>query len=212
MGTSKPAFETSSIDLISPRQLPVSTSVAVRRPSRPKRKPAQASSHVGPVLVPSTLRDVARIASDCRKLVTRRALISAGASVVPLPGVDVAVDITVLLKMIEQINQRFGLTPQQIEQLAPHRRLFAYKAAMGVGSALIGRIVTREVVIKVLKTVGVRLSVKQAAKYVPFAGQAVAASLSFAALKTLGDRHVQDCVRVAETLIDLRDDNVVASY
>ena len=192
-----------------------STSVAVTRASRSKRRPAPASSDVGPVLVPSTRRDIAQIASDCRKLVTRRALIAAGASVVPLPGVDVAVDITVLLKMIEQINQCFGLTPQQIEQLAPQRRLFAYKAAMGVGSALIGRIVTREVAIKVLKTVGVRLSVKQAAKYVPFAGQAVAASLSFAALKTLGDRHVEDCVRVAETLIDLRDisdDSVVASY
>ena len=130
----------------------------------------------------------------------------------PVPGIDIAVDITVLIRMLEDINQRFGLTPQQIEQLAPQRRLFAYKAAMGVGSALIGRMVTRELGIKLLKTVGVRLSVKQAAKYVPFAGQAVAASLSFAALKALGDRHVEDCVRVAETLIDLRDDNVVASY
>ncbi|MBA2414246.1 MAG: hypothetical protein H0V63_15690, partial [Burkholderiaceae bacterium] len=57
-----------------------------------------------------------------------------------------------------------------------------------------------------------RLSVKQAAKYVPFAGQAVAASLSFAALKSLGNRHIEDCVRVAETLLDLRDDSVVATY
>lgn len=186
--------------------------MAVRRASRSTPRSAQASANGRPVLVPSTRRDIATIASDCRKLVTRRALISAGASVVPLPGVDVAVDITVLLKTIEQVNERFGLTPQQIEQLAPQRRLFAYKAAMGVGSALIGRIVTRELVIKVLKTVGVRLSVRQAAKYVPFAGQAVAASLSFAALKTLGDRHVEDCVRVAEILLDLGDDNVVASY
>jgi len=185
-----------------------STAVAVRRAGRSKAKSGRASSNV----VPATRRDIARIASDCRKLVTRRALISAGASVLPLPGVDVAVDITVLLQMIEQINERFGLTPQQIEQLAPQRRLFAYKAAMAVGSALIGRIVTRGLVIRLLKTVGVRLSVKQAARYVPFAGQAVAASLSFAALKALGDRHVEDCVRVAETLIDLRDDNVVASY
>ena len=192
-----------------------STSVAVKRTGRSKTRSSRARPNLLGTLVPSTRRDIAQIAGDCRKLVTRRALIAAGASVVPLPGVDVAVDITVLLKMIEQINQRFGLTPQQIEQLAPQRRLFAYKAAMAVGSALIGRIVTREVVIKVLKTVGVRLSVKQAAKYVPFAGQAVAASLSFAALKTLGDRHVEDCVRVAETLIDLHDisdDSVVASY
>lgn len=186
----------------------VSTSVAVRRARRSKSASARASSN----LIPATRRDIVQLVSECRWLVTRRALISAGASVVPLPGVDVAVDITVLLKMIEQINQRFGLTLEQIEQLAPQRRLFAYKAAMGVGSALIGRIVTRELVIKVLKTVGVKLSVKQAAKYVPFAGQAVAASLSFAALKALGDRHIEDCVRVAETLIDIRDDSVVATY
>ncbi len=185
-----------------------STSVAVRRARRSKKATARTSSN----LVPATRRDIVQLASECRRLVTRRALISAGASVIPMPGVDVAVDITVLLKMIEQINQRFGLTPEQIEQLAPHRRLFAYKAVMAVGSALVGRIVTREVVIKVLKTVGVRLSAKQAAKYVPFAGQAVAASLSFTALKALGDRHVDDCVRVAETLLDIRDDSVVATY
>ncbi|HYM47443.1 MAG TPA: hypothetical protein VES91_03110 [Burkholderiaceae bacterium] len=179
--------------------------MTVRPARRSKRAPVAR-------LIPATLRDIAQIASECRKLVTRRALISAGASVVPLPGIDVAVDITVLIRMLEEINQRFGLTPQQIEQLAPQRRLFAYKAAMAVGSAFIGRIVTRELVIKLLKTVGVRLSVKQAAKYVPFAGQAVAASLSFAALKALGDRHIKDCVRVAETLIDPRDDNVVATF
>jgi uncharacterized protein (DUF697 family) len=163
-------------------------------------------------VIPSTPRDIARIASECRKLVTRRALVSAGASVVPVPGVDLAVDVTVMIRMLEEVNQRFGLTPEQIERLAPERRLFAYKAAMAIGSSLIGRIVTRELVVKLLKTVGVRLSAKQAAKYVPFAGQAVAASLSFAALKALGDRHVEDCAHVAQTLIDWRDESVVASY
>ena len=190
-----------------------STSVAVRRASRSKSGPKNKSaSRASSNLIPETRRDIVQIAAECRKLVTRRALISAGASVVPLPWVDVAVDVTVLLRMIEQINQRFGLTPQQIDELAPQRRLFVYKAAMGVGSALIGRIVTRELVVKLLQTVGVRLSVKQASKYVPFAGQAVAASLSFAALKALGNQHIEDCVRVAETLIDIRDDGVVATY
>ena len=176
---------------------------------RPRKR---AKQPVPAVLIPSTPRDIARIASECRKLVTRRALVSAGASVVPVPGIDLAVDVTMLVRMLDEINQRFGLTPEQIDRLAPERRLFAYKAAMAVGSALIGRVVTRELVIRLLRTVGVRLSAKQAAKYVPFAGQAVAASLSFAALKALGDRHVEDCVQVAQTLIDWRDDSVVATY
>ena len=208
MGARELALKAPSNDLSATSFFMASTSVAVR----PARRSKRASARTGSNLIPATRRDIVQLASECRRLVTRRALISAGASVIPLPGVDVAVDITVLLKMIEQINQRFGLTPEQIEQLAPHRRLFAYKAVMAVGSALVGRIVTREVVIKVLKTVGVRLSAKQAAKYVPFAGQAVAASLSFTALKALGDRHVDDCVRVAETLLDIRDDSVVATY
>jgi uncharacterized protein (DUF697 family) len=155
------------------------------------------------VVVPSTRRDIDAVARHCRKLATRRALISAGASVVPIPGVDVAVDISVLMSMIEDINSAFGLTPEQIDRLAPRRKAFAYKAVMAVGSALVGRVVTRELVIKVLKTVGVRLTAKQAARAVPFAGQVVAASLSFAALKYLGDRHIADCVQVADTLMDL---------
>jgi uncharacterized protein (DUF697 family) len=155
------------------------------------------------VLVPENRRDIDAVARLCRKLATRRALISAGASVVPIPGIDIAVDIGVLMSMIEDINAAFGLTPAQIDRLAPRRKVFAYKAVMTVGSALVGRVMTRELVIRVLKTVGVRLTAKQAARAVPIAGQVVAASLSFAALKYLGDRHIQDCVQVADTLLDM---------
>jgi len=185
-----------------------STALARVRPIRKKRGAVTARS----ASLAATPRDIAHVARECRKLVTRRALVAAGASIVPVPGVDVAVDISMLMQMIEQVNERFGLSPEQLEQLAPQRRIFAYKAAMGVGSALVGRMVTRELVITLLKTVGMRLSAKQAAKFVPFAGQAIAASISFAALKRLGDRHVEDCVRVAQTLSHLSDENVVASY
>lgn len=121
----------------------------------------------------------------------------------PVPGIDVAVDVGVLVTMIDDINAAFGLTPAQIERLAPRRKAFAYKAVMAVGSALVGRVVTRELVVGLMKTVGVRLTAKQAARAVPFAGQVVAASLSFAALKYLGERHIRDCVHVADTLMEL---------
>lgn len=155
------------------------------------------------MLVPETRRDIDAVARRCRKLATRRALISAGASVVPIPGVDIAVDIGVLMSMIEEINAAFGLTPDQIERLAPKRKLFAYKAITAVGGALVGRVVTRELVIRLLQTIGVRLTAKQAARVVPIAGQVVAASISFAALKYLGERHIADCVKVADTLMDM---------
>jgi len=42
-----------------------------------------------------------------------------------------------------------------------------------------------------------RLTAKQATKYVPLAGQAVSAMLGYAALRALGEHHIKDCVRVA---------------
>ena len=41
------------------------------------------------------------------------------------------------------------------------------------------------------------LSAKQAAKYVPLAGQAVAAVVGYSAIRYLGEEHLKDCVRVA---------------
>ena len=47
------------------------------------------------------------------------------------------------------------------------------------------------------KAVGLRLTAQQASKYVPVAGQAVAAALGYATLRYLGEQHLRDCVRVA---------------
>ena len=48
------------------------------------------------------------------------------------------------------------------------------------------------------QTVGKRLTAQQAAKYVPLAGQAVAAIMGYTALRYLGEEHIKDCVRVAQ--------------
>jgi hypothetical protein len=68
---------------------------------------------------------------------------------------------------------------------------------------LVGRLVTRELVLKMLKLVGVRLTTQQAAKYVPVAGQAVSAALTFSALKFVCEQHIRQCIAVAQTLQQL---------
>ena len=67
-----------------------------------------------------------------------------------------------------------------------------------VGSVLVGKLITRDMVLRLTRMVGMRLSTKQAAKYVPLAGQAAAAALGYATLCYLGERHIQDCMRVVE--------------
>ena len=133
-----------------------------------------------------------------RKLLHRRALVAAAASAVPVPGLDWAVDAALLSRLLPQINAEFGLSAAQIDQLDPNKREQVQKAVSLVGSVLIGKLITRELVIRATQTVGLRLTTKQAAKYVPLAGQAVAATIGYATLRYLGEQHIRDCMQVAE--------------
>ena len=153
------------------------------------------------VLVPESPAQIELVVRQCRRMVNKRALVAAGVAAVPIPGVDWITDVAVLLKLIPQINRAFGLTPDQVERLAPDRRVVVYKAISAGSGMLVGRIVTRELITKVLGMVGVRLTTQQAAKYVPIAGQAVSAALTFSALKYVCEQHIQQCAAVARQLI-----------
>ena len=153
------------------------------------------------VVVPDTQQEVDAVVRQCRRLVNKRALVAAGVAVVPIPGVDWITDVAVLLKLIPEINRAFGLTPEQVERLAPDRRLVVYKTISAGSGMLVGRLVTRELIIKLLKLVGVRLTAQQAAKYVPIAGQAVSAVLTFSSLKFVCEQHIQQCVAVSRQLM-----------
>ena len=151
-------------------------------------------------VLPAEGDDLQAVAERCRKMVKRRALLAAGVAMVPLPGLDWLTDVGVLVNVLPQINAAFGLSPPQIERLAPDRRIVVYKAVSAGGGMLIGKIVTRELVITMLRLVGVRLTTQQAAKFVPLAGQAVSALLTFSALKYVCEQHIRQCVEVSRLL------------
>ncbi len=144
---------------------------------------------------------VARIAARCRRLVNRRALLAAGVAMVPVPGVDWITDIGLLVKLLPEISEAFGLSPAQVERLAPDRRMMVYKAISAGGSMVLGRLITRDLVLMLLKTVGLRLSAQQAAKYLPVAGQLVSAALTYSALKYVCEQHIRQCEAVARQLL-----------
>ncbi|RZL67903.1 MAG: hypothetical protein EOP77_03015 [Variovorax sp.] len=135
-----------------------------------------------------------------RKLLARKALIAAAASAVPLPGVDWAADAALLSRLVPQISAEFGLSVTQVEQMTPHKRERIQKASTAVGALLVGRLVTRDLLLRLAKHAGMRLTAKQATKYVPLAGQIVSAALGYAALRALGEQHIKDCVKVARAV------------
>lgn len=153
-------------------------------------------SSTRPVLAP----EIEAIVRRCRRLVTQRALLAAGIATVPVPGLDWVTDVGILVRLLPNISEAFGLSPDQVERLSPERRLVVYKTISTGGTMVLGKVVTRDVVLRLLKLVGVRLSTQQAAKYVPLAGQAVSAALTYAALRYVCEQHIQQCAEVARML------------
>ena len=119
-----------------------------------------------------------------RKLLNQRALAGAVASAVPVPGLEWLVDAALLSR------------PEQIDALPARKRDQVQKAIGVVGSLVIGKFITRDLVIRVSAAIGRRLTMKRAARFVPLGGQALSAMIGYAAIRYLGEQHIRDCVEV----------------
>src|SRR5437763_5505772 len=95
-----------------------------------------------------------------RRMLNRRALAGAAAGAVPIPGLDWLVDAALLSRLTPAINAQFGLTPEQIDKLPKHKRDEVQRAIGVVGSMLVGKLVTRDLVVKAAQTIGVRMTAK----------------------------------------------------
>lgn len=133
-----------------------------------------------------------------RRMLHRRALAGAAAGAVPVPGVEWLVDAALLTRLIPAVSQEFGLTPEQIARLPQRKREQVEKAVGVVGSLVIGKFITRDLVIRAAAALGKRMTVRQAAKYVPIAGQVMSALIGYTAIRYLGEEHIRDCVAVCK--------------
>jgi len=156
-------------------------------------------------LLPGSPEGVAEVRERCRSMVRRRAAASAAVSAVPLPGLDIVSDLKLFTQLIEDVNREFGLTPEQVDKLQPRFKLIAYQAAVSVGGALVGRLVTRDLLLKVVKKSGTKLLAKQATRFVPLAGQAASAAIGFFAFRQIGYQHVEACAKVAHELLAAKE-------
>ena len=155
-------------------------------------------------LIPGSPKQIEDTRERCRRLVRRRAAISAGVSAVPIPGVDVLSDLSLFKKLVDDVNRDFGLTPEQIDRLDPKHKLMAYKVAVGVGGVMVGKLVTNQLLAMVFRRMGIKIAAKTAAKFVPIAGQIAAAAIGFTMFRKLGYEHVEACARVASELMPVR--------
>ena len=151
-------------------------------------------------VLPATPDQIERVRQECRRMVRRRAALSASVAAVPIPGVDVMSDLSLFTLLVNDVNQAFGLSEAQIDRLKPSHKVLAYQVAAGMGGMMVGRYLTREVVLALFKRAGARMLAKSAARFVPLAGALASAAIGFTVFRKLGYEHVEACVSVAREL------------
>ncbi|MCM3154986.1 YcjF family protein [Priestia megaterium] len=150
----------------------------------------------------TSFSELERVKKEAKKMVKKRASLSGAAAAIPLPGVDIGADITIMLELINSINKKFGLSPEQIEELDLETKRMLLVIITSLGSELAGQVITKQLVTQLLKKVGTKVATKSIAKFVPIIGQATAAGISFASMKYLGDSHVEECYAVSKKFVN----------
>ena len=146
---------------------------------------------------PQNPEELEQVKTECMKLVNKRAVLSGVAAAVPLPGVDISADITIMVELLTEINKRFGLSEEQVSQLDFERKKVLLVIISSVGNELAGKTISATVVRSVLKKVSNKIAARQVSRLVPLAGQALSAGISFAAMRYLGRQHVEQCYQIA---------------
>lgn len=146
-----------------------------------------------------------RIKRTAMKIVKQRAATSGAVAAVPVPGVDVATDIGIMLEVIKKINRLFGLSAEEIDELDGEEKHTIAVLITSIGSDFAGKVITKELITKALTKIGVKVTTKQVAKFIPFAGAVIAGSISYGTMHTLGKHHVEDCYEICKRI--LKDQN-----
>ena len=135
--------------------------------------------------------------SACEKYVSYAAAASAANGINPILGVDIAVDVSILLKLFSQIRDDYGLNGNLLDSLKGS----SIPAVARLANNVIGYAV-KEGIMLLLKRFAGQEAIKSVAKYIPFVGQAIAAGLGYAITSNVGNSYLNDCHELAEQILN----------
>ena len=129
----------------------------------------------------------------CESHVAKAAWASAANGLNPVPGADIAVDITVLYKLFKEIRDDYGLSDTSLGRMK--------ESSIPVVGRLANNVVkyaAQEGIMILLKQYAGRQTVKAVSKYIPYVGQAISAGLGYAITSNVGESYLDDCHKLAE--------------
>lgn len=132
----------------------------------------------------------------CEKYVSIAAAAAAANGINPVSGVDIAVDISIIMKLFKEIRDYYGLSDTFLTNLK--------QSSIPVVGRLANNVVqyaAKEGILMLLKSFAGRQAVKTFSKYIPFIGQAIAAGLGYAITSNVGNSYLSDCHELAEEIL-----------
>lgn len=153
--------------------------------------------------------DLEQVREQCLALVKKRSYVSAGVAVIPVPFLDVVIDVGMLSVLIPEINARFGLAPDQISVYDPATKKIHWNELRKRGFEFSGLVVARTAVKTSLNNVAAKVITKQVTKFIPLGGSIIAASLGYIVMKKVAEAHVNDCYKLAKNIQQKQSSRVV---
>ena len=120
----------------------------------------------------------------------------------PIPGLDIAADIALLVKMGDAVAQIYGLTSKQFEYI---KRLLGPNAVPGLLAKIAqfaAKYLAREGILMLLKSIAKRTAAKETAKWLPFVGPLIAAGIGWKSTFMLGEQMVDEAEALAREILE----------
>ena len=136
------------------------------------------------------------------KIVAIHAGLAAANSLNPVPGLDVSVDVGILMTMSRHVVATYGFSEEQVEAL---KRQTTTLAAVLRGTQMLANrfapYLTRKFVLAALGRMGWKAAARTTTKWVPVVGTLVAASLGYKLASAFGEQLIDECEAAARELL-----------
>lgn len=136
------------------------------------------------------------------KIVSRFSALAAANGLNPVPGVDIALDVALMLKMSREVQNIYGLNKEQQDY---NMQFLDKKSAKFVATKVLqytSRYGGKEAIMVLLKKLSATVATKTASKWIPFVGQAIAAGIGFKMTSWIGNDMIIDAEKIARETFD----------
>lgn len=149
------------------------------------------------------------------KMVMWAAASSAANALNPVPGLDISVDLGILMSMCSKVNRIFGITEEHMNYLKVNQGLLGdprYIAVAQLATRHIANFATKEGIIYAIKRFSNRLIIKSGSKYIPFVGTIVSAAVGYTLTNSFGQGFLDDACDIADKVLGVVRENAVGRH